>query len=319
MSREELYDQIEAYLDGSLEGTSLEAFEKRLKEEPALQKEIMLHSRLHRELGDTAKRQVRERLAQLSEGYAKDLLSGAKPGGQVVAIGIRRWLAVAASILLLAGAAWWIYRQANRPAEVIVTPFPEDSLRLTPQPETPETELVEQTQPEQPARTEGIPQIQKEKPGVPAPESRPPVEQLAVVDTSTFVPDPVAERLLAAGPGQTPEYTFDLDTRVLSSQQGEWTRLNIDGTLLTAFSPDETPLALSVYTNAPGAISGGSPVIRQTLDFRLVEEGVLAFAVRKKYELRYRLSQKLPKGLYYYRITPEKEEKILYVGKFYVR
>jgi hypothetical protein len=105
------YDQIEAYLAGTLPLPERELLEQRLAADPALAAELALHRRLQRELSDGAKIDFRQKL----EAVAADL-PVPKAG--------RRWLLGLAALLLLVVAVWWWSSRPPAPQEVAPVPAP---------------------------------------------------------------------------------------------------------------------------------------------------------------------------------------------------
>ena len=68
MEKEQLYNIIEAYLDGTLSGEELTAFEQRLKSEPDLAEEVELHRKLQNELGNAQKKTAKIQIGFASGG-----------------------------------------------------------------------------------------------------------------------------------------------------------------------------------------------------------------------------------------------------------
>ncbi|MCB0642123.1 MAG: hypothetical protein KDC44_10805 [Phaeodactylibacter sp.] len=93
--------EIEAYLDGSLEGKARSAFEERLKEDRRLAAQVDLH------------REVEERLeahhkAQLTAEWRRHLQENqGTQRGRIVQMPMRV-VGNAASVLVLLGVAWWL-------------------------------------------------------------------------------------------------------------------------------------------------------------------------------------------------------------------
>ena len=69
MSREDLYNIIEAFLAGDLDDDARTAFEQRISSESELAQEVELHRKLQAELGNAPKRNLRTKLDTLSKEF----------------------------------------------------------------------------------------------------------------------------------------------------------------------------------------------------------------------------------------------------------
>ncbi len=91
MNEEEKYDKIERYLSGDLTGRERKTFEEDMKSDPSLAEEVKLHS----DLADALKEKD---VADLEEKLA-NIIQDNRP--RRIRLGVRKWLAIAASILFL--------------------------------------------------------------------------------------------------------------------------------------------------------------------------------------------------------------------------
>jgi tetratricopeptide (TPR) repeat protein len=98
---------IEAYLDGSLQGAGRKEFEQRLQQEEALANQLALHREVDLRLEAMQKEQLTaDWKAHLEEHKA----SGT--GGKSARLPYRS-LAIAATVLVLIAAAWWVFRPVS--------------------------------------------------------------------------------------------------------------------------------------------------------------------------------------------------------------
>jgi tetratricopeptide (TPR) repeat protein len=105
------HELIERYLLGRLGEDDLQAFEQRLAGEPSLREEVALQRQIFDALRTEAlvadfRRQldaVEKKMTTETTGKVVPM----RPGG------IRRWLAVAAGVLALAVAGWWVFIKNN--------------------------------------------------------------------------------------------------------------------------------------------------------------------------------------------------------------
>lgn len=93
------YDQIEAYLDGTLPPEERAAFESRLQEDEALRRELEAYKQARAAIRDAARRDLR---ATVDKAYKEQETKA----GQLRSI--RRRLAIAAAVLFLIGAVFVI-------------------------------------------------------------------------------------------------------------------------------------------------------------------------------------------------------------------
>lgn len=107
MKNREQYDKIDAYLQDELPPSEQQAFEQALQTDPQLAEQVRLQREILEALQDKPALAFYDRLRAASAGEDRD-----RTGQKGRIIPFRRWLAVAASVVLLAGVALTIY--ANR-------------------------------------------------------------------------------------------------------------------------------------------------------------------------------------------------------------
>lgn len=98
---QEVFEEIESYLNGTLSSEATKAFEARVAENEALRKELALHKSLHAELGTPKELEFRALLNRISEAQAPQAQKSKFP-----------WK-IAASIALLVGASVFFYLQTQ--------------------------------------------------------------------------------------------------------------------------------------------------------------------------------------------------------------
>ena len=69
MDKAQLYDTIEAYLEGELSTEGRRAFEREMAARPDIRAEVAPHRKLHQELGNSGKARLREQLKQISREF----------------------------------------------------------------------------------------------------------------------------------------------------------------------------------------------------------------------------------------------------------
>ncbi|MCB0662369.1 MAG: hypothetical protein KDC24_06495 [Saprospiraceae bacterium] len=96
--REEQYEKIEAYLEGTLNEEEKLAFEKEMSEDQALKNAVALEKDLQTFLPDTAELAFRQNLEQVNKNWKN------KQGGSTISM---RWFSIAAGMLLVFGFSFW--------------------------------------------------------------------------------------------------------------------------------------------------------------------------------------------------------------------
>ena len=118
MEKEQLYQTIEAYLEGQLGKEELAIFEGELKTDAELAKEVALHRRLQTQMGDSGKMNLRFTLDTIAGEFQEpdqDLDGDADPspndpnlsGGAATGGGIPFWGWGLGLAVIIGGALWW--------------------------------------------------------------------------------------------------------------------------------------------------------------------------------------------------------------------
>lgn len=114
MEKEQLYQTIEAYLDGELGGEELTAFERELATDQTLAQEVALHRGLQQQLGDGPKMDLRATLTDIGDTFSEsDLEKPDSPSGPDVngaagqAGGLPFWAWGLAFFLVIGGGVSW--------------------------------------------------------------------------------------------------------------------------------------------------------------------------------------------------------------------
>lgn len=249
----QLFEKIDLYLSGELQGDERKAFEQKLQEDSGLSKEVDLHRRLDRVMEDQPKQSLREKLQQLREKHDNSGLESSSKGD-----GPRRrniLLAAAAIVAAVAGI-------------VLLINFFSD-----------------------PAFSENA-----------ALEA-----QLGDTDGMDGIDFSIAPSFI---------------NRTYRLQENGTIAFQLVGELKTVQLTDNSRFLIRVFNNENELVTAQpSPDSDMPIAFEdpLEGEGALAFGQSRTYPFRFGKTLKLERGLYYYTISLEGEEDVLYVGKFEVK
>ncbi len=123
---QEIFEQIEAYIDGDLTGAELEMFQKALTSDPELQREVEKHAEIKSALQDKEVIDFRKKLVKINEALQEEQKSTPK---------IKPFYTVywklAASIVILIGVSTFLYlntSQQNDMFAMYYTPFPMEDI-----------------------------------------------------------------------------------------------------------------------------------------------------------------------------------------------
>lgn len=105
-------EEIEGYLDGSLQGTALQNFQQRLQNEPALAKQVALLKKVDHSLKDEKALEVQKVVMELGDEFFQKT---AIPAPTHRLPFYRRPLAIAAGFLLLIALAFLLQQQMSDP------------------------------------------------------------------------------------------------------------------------------------------------------------------------------------------------------------
>ncbi len=109
MEEKDLHLQIQAYLDQDMSPTEATAFEKELANNETLQADFDLFKDINEDLGNVKLQQFKKKLAIVVE---QDITTSAKEDAPIFSLS-RRVLSLAASVLVLAIAGWWVFNQSS--------------------------------------------------------------------------------------------------------------------------------------------------------------------------------------------------------------
>ena len=308
MSGEELYHIIEQYLGGNLDAEEQTAFEKRLADDPQLAREVNLHRKIHEELGNAPKRNLRAKLDQLRQEFTEE------EKNKVISINRKRqWriaLSIAAGFLLLSFFIWFfLIRNVDR-NEIVEDPtktqeevIPQEDPVLEDDP----TEIVEDQKPKE--------TIEKDDPPKKDPIQMPKQDALASLE-----PNPDFENLIAQNGSQNvfefnlekpkPGQTFQLKDRKIAFQ--------VSGLLLTSSPEEENLFTVAVFDNKSKTISKDKAIQSFSLPLEKSEDEAIAFAGKDEYFFDLKKSLTLAPGLYYFTLSQDSAASVLFAGKFLV-
>ena len=143
MMKEQLYERIEAYLDGALSEEERARLEQDMAADPALAEEVALHRSLDNMMADKEKLNFRRKLDEVGQAYTQPPSSGS------------RWLWPVVLLAAALAALWWfVLRPQPEPAPAPIpetptvqdtiadVPPPPDTASLTPPPTTPQKSVT---------------------------------------------------------------------------------------------------------------------------------------------------------------------------------
>jgi hypothetical protein len=320
MFREELYDHIERYLAGSMESQERSDFEARMAKEQDLAAEVALHRGLQAELGDSSKRNLREKLEKLSGEFTE--LEHPEAVVKPLQSNWRRVLSIAAAILLLGILIWLLAKGPDKAPEMVENPNPpqqeEEMNPGMPPMDPPEERIVEDQTPSLPENNDQT-----------DPPQKPPME-MSDESLMAFEPNLSFEKLVGQLPPE--EYSVSLESPVpgatLSLSDGR-VDLVFNGLIETSLEEKNLRLRLLLFDN--GAKAATSDTAIQAFEVALDaaesnndEDEGFAFAAMDPYFFEMEQSLALAPGLYYYSlINPVLQsgaaDQPLLVGKFMVK
>jgi hypothetical protein len=318
MKNQDIFELIESYLNDTLPGDERTLFEKRMAEDKDFYHEVELHRELQEHFSDPGRWRLRSVLTDILEEPLPDgaLTSGedpfvsepdsqtsqdgkaliitgsqeeSQPGGKIITL--RRALAIAATLLVLVAAVFWLFQKPTPKEENLVVenskPDSEESI------ETPIEKATDTVKPIQESPPPG--QTQQEPPK----ENRP----IAGANPADFIPNTSME-----DSGSRSEAFLNLNT----PNDDDDFALNKAGEALVPFSGSfETKekatafdLVLLIFNNR----DINNPLKSVPLELQQTAPGELTF------DFRQRLT--LPPGLYYFSIEFRDDGTPLYNGKF---
>jgi len=273
-------EQIPAFLDGTLTGQALEAFEQALQTDPELATEVQLY---------------RDMAAALKPAPAEDALRAnlkrlGRENTPVTPVRRRIWLAAACLLALLGIALLWRSR----------VPAPETTPARPPVQETPKTAppVAQKTTPvpPTPARTNGNAAEKVVKPRLYA---------------AAYAPNPRLEAMLGSRL-RGDDYLFRITQPTANTslkRRNGTANFILSGTLETSSDEVQAPFRVLIFSNNPADYESFSFVFSASLVFEKEQD---AFRFRTENPLQ------APPGLYYFLIEDENSGLPYFTGKFRV-
>ncbi|MEM1220272.1 MAG: tetratricopeptide repeat protein [Bacteroidota bacterium] len=117
-----LKELLDRYLEGDLTTEERAAFEAQAKENPDLDREIKLHRMVQSTLSNAAERKLRDNLQRIRE----ERHAPPQQETKVRTLTPRRWLNIAATLLLFALGAWWLFQPGANSPELIAQEILQD-------------------------------------------------------------------------------------------------------------------------------------------------------------------------------------------------
>lgn len=309
---ENLYEKIDKYLDGKLEGEELEKFEAEKKSNQALASEIELNAQMKDLLDDSPENELRKNLEHLGNQYDEAPISINRGSS------FRSILQVAAAILILVALGWWFMNRdgsiTNKDEPIIVD---------TPETEQKEIEKQDETQIEKPEGSdvvEGTP-TQKDN------EVKPPIKTPKDSPVIKNQKEKQHKDLYAANYETNPQLDFLINNNLRSGYLEVEVKKQIrnvslasiedvvdfqfSGNLKSKDDLQKNKFALHLFSNDKNAFEEFEPISTENL--KIVK------GTGDKYRFDFQKFILLKPGLYYYVLEDPKIEKIYFVEKFEVR
>ena len=322
MEKQEKYESIEAYLEGNLSSEALKDFQQRLKNDRTFAKEVALHQRLHAELGDPTKRRLRGILSDLSA--QKHLAAAPAVNRQLrVRTNRKKWMAIAAGLLLIAMTTW--YFLSRNPVD---TPLITDEKKPATQPIEPVQPIEQQKEipsspiekntpnsPENLADEKGS----KKKNATENPLPKTPKEPQTIPAVDPYLANAEIENLLSNAPANPFEFVIDFPeekTTIAIREDGK-ASFGFLATLFTDQFPENDNFVLQLFDNQLINFQNNRPVFQTKLNFEKEESQTdLAYAEGEKaiYYVNQQERIEIKPGLYYWKVTLENEEKTIVWG-----
>ena len=247
MGRQDFYEQIEKYLDGSLPDAEKTAFEKRLADDADFRKQVALHRAVHEDFGNLGKFNFQKTLAEvMQEPLATPISAETRLKKSL----FWKWGIGSAVFLALAVGIFWKQKTtADLPKPVSQPP-------------------TEKTNPQ------------------PATKLEPPPVRIARANPADFEPNPVLEPMLSHGTTRG-SFAIQLSKPVSDaaffSKNGQ-VSIEFQGIALTDELTENEPLWLRVFSNRPDAMKN-PPVFEEKFVIGKRENQQTQFSLRPKIAL----------------------------------
>jgi hypothetical protein len=309
MGNDSKYEQIEAYLEGTLPGEQRNEIERRMAEDQGFRQEVDLHRELQEHFSDPQRWHLQNLMDKI---MAEPPPPKAPTDGSNRQHNLRSWWRWILPLALLVGAGGWYFW----PARVVPLTGSETEIPhhleapAAPAEAPPASDAAE---PPTPAPLPAPPAPAQRTPPRPTPSASPSPSgapsssmPIAQADPADFIPNRSMEMLILSGNTRSGQYGFSFSTPHNESnftpEDGEIS-LRFKGSV--AGSNDDTALAFSI------SILSAKDISRPLLSIPVaLPSGIRSFDEEQK--------MKLGPGLYYYVVTPDGEGSDAYYGKFTV-
>ncbi|MFK7934814.1 MAG: hypothetical protein AB8G22_15000 [Saprospiraceae bacterium] len=287
----EIYDKIDAYLQGQMTQSEQTAFKAAMKKDTELAEAVALHRDLQQMLGEQPVNALRKNLTTLEAGDYPDAKNS-------------NWWTIAAIIgLAIIASVWWMMSvEGEMPrTSSTTTEMPiEQPAETESSPLQPSDKIDNNTTPsiEIPMQEEAEPEQQKESTKKSQPKSQP----IAAAD---FTPNPNLEFFIANN--YRSDAAIQLSAKPPAKSANPLFQLRLTGELITTQS-DLKNIQIHLFSNDPLAFTEFQPLLILPIELNNVTEEKSTFAIDKLMELK--------AGLYYYLIENVKTEEVLFVDKF---
>ncbi|MCO6479484.1 MAG: hypothetical protein J5I94_22810 [Phaeodactylibacter sp.] len=293
MNKEQLYETIEAYLEGKLTEEARRAFEKEIAADPELRKEVALHQRMQQELGKSEKAALREQLRQIAQEFPLE------EKRRKTVFRLRPW-AIAVAAAIIGAVIWWAWPRFTQPSWQEEPGIAADSLPGKPT-DAPDSQIAAQPEPG-PKPEETAPSEPERKPSAPQQPADP------------FRPNPKLEEL-AANESRDAGFLVSAEANAVPAPSDKF-RAVVAGMLRSGKPAEEDSIVLYIYDNQLASYQKEQPAAALPLELkRLEDEEVQGFASMNNYTFEKKVEKDLPPGLYYYVIKRKGEDTPLFVGK----
>ncbi len=289
MEKFDLFDLIEAYLDGALPEEKRLEVERRMAEDETFRREVELQRELQENFSDPGRLRLRSALAKVMEEPLPSVETTPYPvGHRVVPMNWKKRLISIAAVLLVGIGIWYLLQV-----------FGEQPIQNT----------VDKQHTEKPSApiAKGNDSIPVQPTEEPTPPKQKPKENsyIAEADPANFAHNASMEALVSSG-----VRSENMDIKISSPSNGADFVPNINGEVNVRFagtvkgiSENELgALVLAIFNNKDAV----KPLVSVPLGLKQDANGNMSFEVQQR--LKFQL------GLYYY--TIEQEGEMVYTGKF---
>lgn len=292
MNKQQLFEQIEAYLAGKLSVEERNVLERQIAEDSELAAEVSLHRQVEKLLTDHPKLEFLQKLADLSAEFSTP--PGPSPDWRSR---FRRWWWLPVLIAAIVPFLWWwgVRSENNIPAQ---------TEKPTIQPEDTPTEIMAPSPTPDPVDTARNPVL------TPVPQA----SLRRYPENSVYARNPEMEKWLAS----SPDDFYKVDTVVLEKFPGDSKgtyNVRFYGRMITALDPPQMELVLS-----DNRLPAGKETWRMAVTATLIpdSENTFAFAARKTYNLEASGTAVLANGLYYCRLLRPGGAHSIWTGRLVV-